>query len=109
MLLAPFGRPSQRKGQWTGGKWTTYRKMAEDAIDYAAAVGKVPEPLKPCQTYSLPLLGAVGYHPALFTEIAQNYVVPHRPGAIDTAVAQHLTREAPVPYLPILAKYKKRL
>eukprot|EP00884_Botryococcus_braunii_P011342 jgi/Botrbrau1/20208/Bobra.31_1s0005.1 len=75
----------------TGGKWTTYRKMAEDAIDYVLERGRVPQSVKPCQTYHLPLLGAVGYHPALFTEIAQNYVVPHRPGAIDTHVAQHLT------------------
>lgn len=75
--------------------------MAEDAIDYAAAVGKVPQPGKPCQTYSLPLLGAVGYHPALFTEIAQNYVVPHRPGAIDTAVAQHLTRKTSQTFFPV--------
>lgn len=31
-----------------------------------------------------------GYYPALFTEVAQNYVVPHRPGAIDTRVAKYL-------------------
>lgn len=34
-----------------------------------------------------------GYHPALFTEVAQNYVVPHRPGAIDTHVAKYLVGE----------------
>ena len=34
-----------------------------------------------------------GYHPALFTEVAQNYVVPHRPGAIDTNVAKYLVGE----------------
>ena len=26
-----------------GGKWTTYRKMAEDAVDYAIMVGELPE------------------------------------------------------------------
>ncbi|EFN54037.1 hypothetical protein CHLNCDRAFT_136099 [Chlorella variabilis] len=31
-----------------------------------------------------------GYYPALFTEVAQNYTVPHRPGAIDTRVAKYL-------------------
>lgn len=36
---------------------------------------------------------AEGYHPALFTEVAQNYVVPHRPGAIDTNVAKYLVGE----------------
>ncbi len=41
----------------TGGKWTTYRKMAEDAVDRAADVGGL-EP-RPCITYELPLHGAI--------------------------------------------------
>ncbi len=42
-----------------GGKWTTYRVMAKDAIDEAAAAldGKVPE----SATADIPLLGAEGY------------------------------------------------
>lgn len=36
-----------------GGKWTTYRKMAEDAVDAAFGPGS--------QTAALPLLGAEGY------------------------------------------------
>ncbi len=32
----------------SGGKWTTYRKMAEDTIDQAAALADLPE--KPCVT-----------------------------------------------------------
>ncbi len=36
-----------------GGKWTTYRKMAEDAVDKAIALGRLPE--RACQTTSLPL------------------------------------------------------
>ncbi len=63
--------------------------MAEDAIDLACLNGRVPQG-SPCQTSHLPLLGAHGYDPALFTEVAQNYTVPHRPGAIDTRVAKHL-------------------
>ena len=63
--------------------------MAEDAVDLACLNGRVPKAL-PCQTSHLPLLGALGYDPALFTEVAQNYTVPHRPGAIDTRVAKHL-------------------
>jgi glycerol-3-phosphate dehydrogenase len=35
----------------TGGKWTTYRKMAEDAVDQAAQVGELPE--HPCRTMDL--------------------------------------------------------
>jgi glycerol-3-phosphate dehydrogenase len=44
----------------TGGKWTTYRRMAEEAVDYAvqqaglAAAG-------PCRTADLPLAGAGGH------------------------------------------------
>lgn len=39
-----------------GGKWTTYRKMAQDAVDRAIEIG----PLKraPCRTETLPLHGA---------------------------------------------------
>lgn len=36
-----------------GGKWTTYRKMAEDTVDRAAAVGGFP--IKPCLTADLTL------------------------------------------------------
>lgn len=45
-----------------GGKWTTYRKMAEDAIDKVIAVGHLKE--APCQTERLPLHGYLeGTHP----------------------------------------------
>ncbi|MDX2111969.1 MAG: glycerol-3-phosphate dehydrogenase/oxidase [Verrucomicrobiota bacterium] len=39
----------------TGGKWTTYRKMAEDVIDQAEMVAGVEN--KPCQTRTLPIHG----------------------------------------------------
>ena len=73
-----------------GGKWTTYRKMAEDGVDLAVRSGGLTA--DPCVTDALPLLGAAGYTPSLFHEIAQTYTVPHRPGAIDTRVARHLAR-----------------
>lgn len=38
-----------------GGKWTTYRKMAEDAVDHAVTLAGLPE--KPCVTEHLQLLG----------------------------------------------------
>lgn len=38
-----------------GGKWTTYRKMAEDVIDKAILVGNLEE--HPCRTKTLPLHG----------------------------------------------------
>jgi glycerol-3-phosphate dehydrogenase len=43
----------------TGGKWTTYRKMAEDTVDHAAVLAGL-EPV-PCPTRDLQIHG---YHPA---------------------------------------------
>ncbi|MDO4905914.1 MAG: glycerol-3-phosphate dehydrogenase/oxidase [Lautropia sp.] len=40
-----------------GGKWTTYRQMAEDALD--AAVGRGLLPAKPCKTQDLRLHGYI--------------------------------------------------
>ena len=39
----------------TGGKWTTYRNMAEACVDRAARLGRLPS--RPCRTYSLRLHG----------------------------------------------------
>ena len=39
----------------TGGKWTTYRKMAEDTVDKAIKVGGLP--VRPCVTAALPIHG----------------------------------------------------
>ena len=40
-----------------GGKWTTYRKMAQDVMDQAIAVGSLTK--APCHTHHLPLHGYV--------------------------------------------------
>jgi glycerol-3-phosphate dehydrogenase len=40
----------------TGGKWTTYRRMAEDTVNTAIAKGGLPE--KPCRTMELNIHGA---------------------------------------------------
>ena len=40
----------------TGGKWTTYRRMAEDAVDRAEAVAGIEA--RPCVTAELPVHGA---------------------------------------------------
>src|SRR3954447_20545008 len=42
----------------TGGKWTTYRHMAEDAVNHAATLGKLPE--KECVTRQLNVHGFYG-------------------------------------------------
>lgn len=39
----------------TGGKWTTYRKMAEDVIDQAEMIAGVEN--RPCRTVDLPVQG----------------------------------------------------
>lgn len=39
----------------TGGKWTTYRHMAEDCVDNAITLGPLPE--HPCRTQNLPIHG----------------------------------------------------
>jgi glycerol-3-phosphate dehydrogenase len=38
-----------------GGKWTTYRRMAEDGVNQAAMLGKLPD--KPCLTEQLSIRG----------------------------------------------------
>ena len=38
-----------------GGKWTTYRHMAEDAVDHAITLGRLPD--KPCVTRDLHIHG----------------------------------------------------
>ena len=43
-----------------GGKYTTYRVMARDAVD--AAVADLGRHVPPCVTEHIPLLGADGYH-----------------------------------------------
>lgn len=40
----------------TGGKWTTYRKMAEDVVEHVEMVADLDE--KPCLTVNLPIHGA---------------------------------------------------
>jgi len=46
----------------TGGKWTTYRRMAEDTVNTAITRGGLPE--RPCVTATLPIHGAAEIDPA---------------------------------------------
>ena len=50
----------------TGGKWTTYRKMAEDAIDQAAVIAQLD--IQPSVTESLNIHGS-HHHPDIFGEL----------------------------------------
>lgn len=44
-----------------GGKWTTYRKMAQDTIDHAIRVFDLVATKPTCQTEHLPIIGSAGY------------------------------------------------
>ena len=87
-----------------GGKWTTYRQMAEETVDEAiklyhltpSPVLSVPRisgtemiddaaPLDgTCQTHQVRLIGAHGYSKTLFINLIQHF-------GVETDVAKHLT------------------
>uniref|UniRef100_A0A0D6R1U5 Glycerol-3-phosphate dehydrogenase n=1 Tax=Araucaria cunninghamii TaxID=56994 RepID=A0A0D6R1U5_ARACU len=80
----------------TGGKWTTYRSMSEDAVNAAIKVAKL-SPSNSCMTAHLHIVGGEDWDPASFTKLAQQYIRMKKthsgkvvPGAMDTAVAKHL-------------------
>ncbi|KAI9716047.1 MAG: mitochondrial glycerol-3-phosphate dehydrogenase [Chrysothrix sp. TS-e1954] len=88
----------------SGGKWTTYRQMAEETVDEAISSFKLTSaPLKDpprvsgtdivdssasldgtCQTHGVKLVGAHGYSKTLFINLIQHF-------GIETEVAKHLT------------------
>ncbi|KAJ1701860.1 hypothetical protein LUZ63_001639 [Rhynchospora breviuscula] len=80
----------------TGGKWTTYRSMAEDAVDAAIKSGKL-KPTNGCVTDQLRIVGGYGWELASFTALAQNYIRMKQtkgkviPGPMDTGVSKHLS------------------
>jgi glycerol-3-phosphate dehydrogenase len=68
----------------TGGKWTTYRLMARDALDRAVATAGISG-AGPSRTGDLPLMGANGYSPQLAGQLADRY-------GLEADVAAHLAR-----------------
>ncbi|SCU77446.1 LADA_0A00496g1_1 [Lachancea dasiensis] len=54
-----------------GGKWTTYREMAEQTIDEVIKVGHFQA--KPCVTKKIKLAGAEGWDPNFVAMLAQEY------------------------------------
>lgn len=88
-----------------GGKWTTYRQMAEEAVDAAikqfglqtrrvsdvpdiSGSGRIDESAildGQCQTHQVRLIGAHGYSKTLFINLIQHY-------GLATDVAQHLAQ-----------------
>lgn len=80
----------------TGGKWTSYRSMAEDAVSEAVKLGNLTT-ANACVTKDLVLVGGDDWDPALFTVLSQQYIRMKKsyggkivPGAMDTPVAKHL-------------------
>ena len=87
-----------------GGKWTTYRQMAEECVDEAVAQFKLqPKPYTnapdvsgtmmvddgahldgTCQTHQVKLVGAHGFSKTLFINLIQHF-------GVETDVAKHLT------------------
>lgn len=65
-----------------GGKWTTYRHMAEETVD-AAVVSCGLQPTSGCRTKGLLLDGAHGWSPTLFIRLVQDF-------GLENQVAQHL-------------------
>ncbi|KAL3420545.1 glycerol-3-phosphate mitochondrial [Phlyctema vagabunda] len=87
-----------------GGKWTTYRQMAEECVDEAISQFKLqPKPYTnapdvsgsemvndsakldgSCQTHQVKLVGAHGFSKTLFINLIQHF-------GVETDVAKHLT------------------
>jgi len=73
----------------SGGKWTTFREMAQDAVDkvinVTPALAAKKSTLKPCTTLTTPLVGRDGYQSNLHIHLVQEY-------GISTIVAERLAR-----------------
>lgn len=68
----------------TGGKWTTYREMAEDVIDRVVQLYNLPT-THPSTTAQRPLYGGVGYKRNLPITLVQEF-------GVSEATAKHLAR-----------------
>lgn len=58
-----------------GGKWTTYREMAEETVNTIISTSNL-EPKRPCQTNSIILAGGENYHPGIDTQLIHEYHIP---------------------------------
>lgn len=56
----------------SGGKWTTYRSMAEETVDRAVQECCL-QPTGSCVTKGLLLEGAHGWSPTMFIRLVQDY------------------------------------
>ena len=80
-----------------GGKWTTYRKMAEDCVDQAATLAKLDD--RPCPTRELRIHG---YHedPSVFGEL--RYYGADAPAIRELAASRPELAEPLHPAVPLI-------
>ncbi|XP_067007587.2 glycerol-3-phosphate dehydrogenase, mitochondrial [Anabrus simplex] len=67
-----------------GGKWTTYRAMAEHTIDAAIEACDLKPVHKKCQTEGLLIEGAHGWTPTMYIRLVQDF-------GLERETAQHLS------------------
>lgn len=67
-----------------GGKWTTYRAMAEHTMDAAIKACNLKAKL-PCVTDRIQIEGSHGWTPTMYIRLVQDF-------GMDTEVAQHLSQ-----------------
>ncbi|KAG5518199.1 hypothetical protein PMAC_003385 [Pneumocystis sp. 'macacae'] len=68
----------------TGGKWTTYRKMAQDTVDRAIKEFNLKPSSFECLTSNIQLVGASGWKSTLYVSLIHQF-------GIDTDVAKYLS------------------
>lgn len=66
-----------------GGKWTTYREMAEQTVDKAIETFNL-QPMRECVTKQTRLLGSHGWSKTMYVKLLQRF-------GLDTDVAKHLS------------------
>ena len=77
-----------------GGKWTTHRAMAEDAVN--AVQQYLLGSVTPCLTQEHPLVGSEGYAPEFWQSLQKNYNLPEQ-------TARHLTAKFGTTAFKVLA------
>ncbi|AOP34081.1 glycerol-3-phosphate dehydrogenase [Leptospira tipperaryensis] len=82
-----------------GGKWSTYRKMAEELVDRLVQVGSI-ETKEECSTKVYPFPGSKGYSETLYQELEKTY-------KIETKLAKRLQNYYGTEVFEVLGKKPK--
>jgi glycerol-3-phosphate dehydrogenase len=77
----------------TGGKWTTYRRMAEDTVNTAIARAGLPD--RPCRTTELPIHGSTAVPGAGMSSPATDFHAPLYYYGSDLPAVKALTQADP--------------